>query len=143
MVAHVLSYVQLPERDLKQIGLRPKADKLEIQLRVGKDKDVQLPPQAMKLVTVLLDHLLRGERVAVLVDEPELSPNDIAPILGISRPLVVHRMDIGDLPFKYVGKHRRVKLKDVLSLKEKLDAQQRALKVLAEDTEELMRSHNL
>ncbi|WP_346016208.1 hypothetical protein [Bradyrhizobium sp. C-145] len=54
---------------------------------------------------------------AVLAEDQELSPNDVADILGISRPLVVHRMDIGDLPFRYVGKHRRTKLKDALTLK--------------------------
>ena len=36
-----------------------------------------------------------------------------------ARPLVVHRMDIGDLPFRYVGKHSRASLKDVLALKER------------------------
>jgi hypothetical protein len=55
----------------------------------------------------------------------------------------VHRMEIGDLPFRYVGKHRRAKLRDVLALKSKIDAQQSALDALANDTEELMRDHAL
>jgi hypothetical protein len=79
---------------------------------------------------------------AILAEDQELSPNDVASILGISRPLVVHRMDVGDLPFRYVGKHRRAKLKDVLTLKSKMDAQQ-ALQALAEDTEALARDHGL
>jgi hypothetical protein len=52
-------------------------------------------------------------------------------------------MDIGDLPFRYVGKHRRATLKDVLSLKAKIDAQQTALEALAENTETLIRDHGL
>ena len=67
----------------------------------------------------------------------------MASILGISRPLVVHRMDVGDLSFRYVGKHRRAKLKDVLTLKSKMDARQAALDALAEDTEALARDHGL
>ena len=43
-----------------------------------------------------LGHLLQGDRVALLAEDQELSPNDAAVILGISRPLVVHRMDIGE-----------------------------------------------
>ncbi|WP_435369988.1 hypothetical protein, partial [Acinetobacter baumannii] len=66
-------------------------------------------------VETLLSRLLNGERVAVLTEDQELSPTDASVILGISRPLVVHRMDIGDLPFRYVGKHRRASLKDVLA----------------------------
>ena len=52
-------------------------------------------------------------------------------------------MDVGDLPFRYVGKHRRMKLKDVLALKTKLETQQASLDALAKDTELLMRDHGL
>lgn len=47
----------------------------------------------------------------------ELTPEQAGKILGISRPLVVQRMDEGRLPFHYVGTHRRCTLQDVLALK--------------------------
>jgi len=46
-------------------------------------------------------------------------------------------MDVGDLPFRYVGKHRRAKLKDILALKADMDAQQAAMEALAEDARTL------
>lgn len=52
-------------------------------------------------------------------------------------------MDRGELPFRYVGKHRRAKLMDVLTLKTKLDTRQAALDALAEDTEGLKSGHAL
>ena len=91
----------------------------------------------------LLARLLSGERVAVLTEDQELSPTEASAILGISRPLVVLRMDRGDLPFRYVGKHRRALLRDVLALKAKLDVRQKALDELAEDTEDLIVNHGL
>lgn len=51
--------------------------------------------------------------------------------------------DRGDLPFRYVGKHRRARLKDVLALKAQLDARQKAMDALAEDTEDLTVNHGL
>jgi hypothetical protein len=102
---------------------------------------VALPREVNEMIEVLLDHLARGEEVAILTEDQELSPNDVSRILGVSRPLVVHRMDMGELPFRYVGKHRRARLKDVLALKTRIDAQQSALDALADDTEELMRDH--
>ena len=102
-----------------------------------------LPPDAAALVESLLDHLVRGARVAVLAEDRELSPNEAATILGLSRPLVVHRMETGDLPFRYVGAHRRTRLRDVLALKARLDAQQTAVDALAGETETLMRDHGL
>jgi hypothetical protein len=72
--------------------------------------------------------------VAVLAGDQELTPNEAAAILGMSRPLVVHRMEIRDLPFRDVAKHRRVKLKDVLALKQRIDETQAAVDALAEGT---------
>jgi hypothetical protein len=120
-----------------------KAGQVELRLRTGSKtmETVALPPEVNEMIEVLLDHLARGEEVAILTEDQELSPNDISRVLGVSRPLVVHRMDTGELRFRYVGKHRRAKLKDVLALKTRIDAQQAALDALAEDTEELMRDH--
>jgi hypothetical protein len=79
----------------------------------------------------------------MVAEDQELSPNDAADILGISRPLVVHCMNIGDLPFRYVGKHRRTKLKDVLTLKVQIDAQQAAMEALADDAEDLRQRYGV
>jgi hypothetical protein len=148
MTTHVLQFVELSDQDRKKarpFGKLGKGDRVEVRVRrkSGEDQTVSLPPKAAALLQSALGHLLQGERVAVLAEDQELSPNDAADILGISRPLVVHRMDIGDLPFRYVGKHRRSKLKDVLALKAKIDAQQAAMEALAENTETLMRDYGL
>jgi hypothetical protein len=148
MTKHVLEFVELTPRQLKKADSFPKLvkrDRVEVRIRhsAGGDKTVALSPAAASMVETLLRHLLNGERVAVLTEDQEVSPNEAATILGISRPLVVHRMEVGDLPFRYVGKHRRAKLKDVLALKARLDQRQAALDALAKDTEELMRDHAL
>jgi len=95
------------------------------------------------MVETLIARLLSGQRVAVLAEDQELSPSEASAILGVSRPLVVLRMNRGDLPFRYVGKHRRASLEDVLALKAKLDARQKALDALADDTEDLIVTHGL
>lgn len=148
MTTQVLQFVALSDRDRKQIvrlGKVEEGDRVEVRVRrrTGGDQTLSLPPAAAALVEVLLGHLFRGERVAVLAEDQEVSPNDAAGILGMSRPLVVHRMDLGDLPFRYVGKHRRAKLKDVLALKTKIDAQCAAMEALADDAEDLKRLYGV
>ncbi|MDA8048412.1 MAG: DNA-binding protein [Rhodospirillales bacterium] len=148
MTTHVLEFLDLSNQDRKRAQLLPdlgKGDQIEVRVRrkSGEEQTVALPPKAAALLHTALGHLLQGERVAVLAEDQELSPNDAADILGISRPLVVHRMDIGDLPFRYVGKHRRARLRDVLALKAKIDAQQAAMTALAENTETPMRDYGL
>ncbi len=146
MTTQVLQFVELSDHErkaAKPLDKLGKGDHVEIKVRrkSGPDQVVRLPPTAAALLETVLGHLLQGERVAILAEDQELSPNDAADILGISRPLVVHRMDGGDLPFRYVGKHRRTKLKEVLALKARTDAQRSAMEALADDAEDLRRRY--
>lgn len=122
MTTHVLQFVELSDdarKEAGRLGKLRKGGRVEVRVKrqSGADQTLSLPPDAAALIEALLGHLLDGDRVAVLTEDQELSPNDAARILGASCPLVMHHMDIGDLPFRYVGKHRRATLKDVLGLK--------------------------
>jgi excisionase family DNA binding protein len=152
MTTQVLQYVELSDKDRKTarplgevLSTLGKGDRVEVRVRrkSGEDEVVSLPPKAAALLEAALEHLLQGERVVVLTEDVEVSPNEAAEILGMSRPLVVHRMNMGDLPFHYVGSHRRAKLKDLLAFKEKVDAQQAAMKKLTEIGEELWEQYGV
>jgi hypothetical protein len=148
MTAHPLQFVELADADGRaalSLGKLADGDRIEIRIKRhgGDDQVLALPPEAASLVETLLGHLSRGERLAVLTQDQELSPNEAASILGVSRPLVVHRMDIGDLPFRYVGAHRRAKLRHVLALKTQMDAQRAAMEALADDALDLERRYGV
>lgn len=148
MASQVVKFAGLSDRDRKKVSPLPKLAKgdhveLRVRRRDGQDQTVALPPAAASAVETLIERLASGERVAVLVEEQEVSPTEASAILGISRPLVVHRMDIGDLPFRYVGKHRRALLKDVLTLKTDLDVRRQAMRDLAADAEDLHRRYGI
>jgi hypothetical protein len=148
VTAQVLHFVELSDADRKEIGRLgklAKGDQIEVHIkrRRGGDQTLSLPSDAASLIESLFGHLSQGERVAVLTEDQELSPNDAASLLGVSRPLVVHRMDVGDLPFRYVGKHRRATLRDVLALKTKIDAQRAAIEALADDAEDLKQRYGV
>ncbi len=83
----------------------------------GTRQAVAIPAAAMGIIGSILAKLSVTETVAVLAEDAEISPEDAATILGISRPLVRRRMDAGRLPFRRVGTHRRLRLSDVLALK--------------------------
>lgn len=142
MASQVVKFAGLSGRDRKKVSPLPKlaeGDRVELRIRRrdGQDDTVALPPAAASAVETLITRMVEGERVAVLAEDQELSPTEASAVLGISRPLVVLRMDRGDLPFRYVGKHRRALLKDVLALKAKLDVRRKAMEDLAADAEDL------
>lgn len=78
--------------------------------------------------------MLHGERVAIRSEDQGLRLTEASAILGISRLLVVLRMDRGDLPLRFVGRHRRALLKDVLTPKSRPVAPQAPMDALADNT---------
>lgn len=117
---------------------------IELQARIGHEEQVVPVPAALdRLLRQVIVEALRGEALVVLSENREITPNEAARILGLSRPLVVQRMTVGELPFRKVGAHRRLRLSDVLALKERLEAQRAGLGALAEDTEDLIATHGL
>ena len=136
MAGQGLIFAGLTERDRQLFAAQPKfaagqSIELHVRDKDGQTRVVNLPKDAADAVEARIEKLSHGEKVAVVTETPEASPSDASRIFGVSRPVVVHRMDRGDLPFRYVGKHRRALLKDVLALKARLDAQRNALRALA------------
>lgn len=67
----------------------------------------------------LISAVERGVDVAVLAIDEELSPNEVAKILKVSRPYVVKLMDRDILSYRMVGTHRRVAMSDLLDYVER------------------------
>lgn len=109
----------------------------------GTEETLTLPAAALPALADLLDRLSSADAVTVLADVAEVTPEDAAAILGMSRPLVRRRMDVGLLPFRRVGTHRRIRLADVLALRSREEPVRQALDALAADTEDLERTHGL
>lgn len=115
-------------------GGRKEAESVARQLKGSSGKrsaTIKLEGLMLKLVRELTDIVLRHPGVVIAPLDRELSPDAAGKILGISRPLVVRRMEDGRLAFRYEGKHRRCKLEDVLKLKTAEEKQSAALPALA------------
>ena len=95
---------------------------------------VPIPPPAMRLLTDILMQMARGKTVTVIPVDTELTTQQAADLLHVSRPFVIERMESGEIPFKKVGTHRRVLFEDVMSYKGRID--QERLKVLDELTQQ-------
>ena len=119
---------------------RAPADRVEMRLvhSDGTQETIAVSATASVLIADLLEKASVSEEVALLTNDAEISPEDASLILGVSRPLVRRRMDLGDLPFRRVGAHRRIRLADVLALKQREGRTRAALEELRTDTADLM-----
>lgn len=98
----------------------------------------ELPARVTEVLEDLLGSLAAGKAVQVVTLDPEISTQQAADLLNVSRPYLVKLVEQGALPHRKVGPRRRLYLEDVLAYKARLDAQrQQALQALADDLQEL------
>jgi excisionase family DNA binding protein len=75
---------------------------------------VEVPPSVVEVLADVLDHVQRGEHVRVIGDDEEMTTQQAADLLNVSRPYLVGLVDRGEIPSRKVGARRRLKLVDVL-----------------------------
>jgi excisionase family DNA binding protein len=73
-----------------------------------------LPDSVMLLVRQILTEMAQGHAVSLSALPKELSTQQAATVLGVSRPFVIKLMDEGQLAYRKVGSHRRVMLDEVM-----------------------------
>jgi excisionase family DNA binding protein len=76
-----------------------------------------LPPNVARLLMDILEQTAAGNAVALVPVEAEVTTQQAADLLNVSRPFVVRLVENGTLPAHKVGKHRRLSLRDVLAYK--------------------------
>jgi len=116
-----------------------KRGRLTFQIREGKEKEsVVIPAAAARLFKAILTQMSEGHTVTILPRQVELTTQQAAELLNVSRPFLIGLLDGGKIPCRKVGTHRRVLAKDVLDYKRAIDADRnRALNELARQAQDL------
>lgn len=112
--------------------------RLRVDVEGTESVDVTVPASALRLLVGALAQMATGNAVRLIPHHAELTTQEAAEILNVSRPYLVRLLDEGRIPFQRVGTHRRVLFKDVMTYKaEHRVARRAALKELARLDQEL------
>lgn len=93
----------------------------------GSDEVIRLPQDVAVLLRDILANTAAGRSVGVIPTSAELTTQQAADLLNVSRPHVIKLMDNGILDGHKVGTHRRLYASDVQAYKHQRDIQQRAV----------------
>jgi excisionase family DNA binding protein len=105
-------------------------------LRLPDGAHLNLPTSIARGLFVMLSALEEGDAVTVVPMGADLTTQEAANLLGVSRPYLIRLINQGLIPCEWVGKHRRIRLQDILAYRRSRQASQRgALRQLTEETE--------
>lgn len=106
--------------------------------RLGEVPLLRLPPKVLRLFADVLGSLAQGKAVAIMPKELDVTTQEAAMFLNVSRPYLVRLLEEGKIAYHKVGTHRRIRFADVLQYKEnRQKISQDALQKLADQAQEL------
>lgn len=131
---HDVDLARASSRQIAAIIGRGKAARLRA---IDGGHDVTVPLVALRLLERILTEMGEGNAVTVVPHHAELTTQQAADFLNVSRPFLVNELEQGRIPFRRVGKHRRVLFKDLVTYRAAMNqGRDEALDELATMTQE-------
>lgn len=104
----------------------------------GSEQDVIIPAAAFHLLVDILSQMAQGNAITLIPIHAELTTQEAADLLNVSRPFLVKLIESGEIPCRKVGRHRRIRFADLMNYKQQIDSQRmQALDELAAQAQEL------
>ena len=145
-VRHMSPVTAPPEQQAQVVALSRALEGMVVEPRhrapdcrlVGPDgTSIALPPSVFYVLERAAEVMARGDSITIVPVGRELTTQQAADLLNVSRQYLVRLLDAGRIPFRKTGTHRRVRIEDVLAFRETRDRDRReALRELSRMTEE-------
>jgi excisionase family DNA binding protein len=115
-----------------------RASKASISVRLEDGTDLQLPKAVTPLLVRILTEMAQGNAVTLIPLHAELTTQEAANLLNVSRPFLNKMLERGEIQFHKVGTHRRIKFSDLENYRQKRERERSAaMQALADQAEDL------
>ncbi|WP_328770146.1 helix-turn-helix domain-containing protein [Streptomyces sp. NBC_00286] len=98
---------------------------INVTVEDGEREPLALPREAVELLAGMLAHLGAGRAVSIVPSDAELTTQQAADMLNVSRPFLIGLLEAGEIEYRTVGTHRRITASSLLEYKRKDDQHRR------------------
>jgi excisionase family DNA binding protein len=104
------------------LGARP-GEALRVRIESGRETEesISIPVAAIRLLNSILAEMAQGNAVTLIPVHAELTTQQAADTLNVSRPFLIEQLEKGVIPYRKVGTHRRVMFEDLMEYKQTMD----------------------
>lgn len=141
-VAPTPDETRLAQESSRQLARMRGKTKGNVRLRIQSENEpeetVAIPLSAFRLLADILTEMAKGNAVTLIPIHAELTTQQAADLINVSRPFLIEQLEKGTIPFRKVGKHRRVLFQDLMAYKQSMDRNRlKALDELSSQSQEL------
>lgn len=112
-------------KQLRELRL-PASAKIELYTD-GEKATISMPSAILTLLMEMLSQLASGNAVTIVPVHAELTTQQAADLLNVSRPHLISLLEGQKIPFKRVGSHRRIRFEDLMEYRRKDEEKRRAV----------------
>jgi excisionase family DNA binding protein len=88
----------------------------------GTEQSALIPAAAYRLLVDVLTQMAQGNAVTLIPIHAELTTQEAADLLNVSRPYLIKQIEAGAIPYHKIGRHRRIRFEDLMAYKQQVDA---------------------
>ncbi len=112
------SEISLSQESSRILASHLKQNSLTQTLKVieenGQEQVLEIPSTAYQLLIDILSQMAQGNAVTLIPVHAELTTQEAADLLNVSRPYLIKLLESNKIPFRKVGRHRRIRFEDVM-----------------------------
>lgn len=112
---------------IKQLEHILSQENSQLKLVAANGEEMTIPNSVYHVLRQVVQVMASGKNVSIVTYNPEITTQQAADLLNVSRPYLIKLLEQGELPYILVGTHRRVKFEDLIKYKQQRDTKRRQL----------------